>query len=227
MCRALIFLILTAILPTISNAQDAAFGAWYQYFGNQGFGGRWNWHNEFQYRNYNLAGDLEQLLFRTGIGYNLTEKNNNVLLGYAYVYGEPYISGTDEKTISREHRIYQQYLTRQHFGRFFLSHRYRFEERFINGDFRFRFRYGLFLHLPLNQPTLDKGAIYLSLGNEIFLHTPSPFFDRDRLYGAIGYALSKDLRIEAGYMIQFLETSQRGQLQLGIYNNTPFRKPAE
>ena len=35
-------------------------------------------------RDARIIGDLEQLVLRTGIGYNLTENNNNVLLGFAY-----------------------------------------------------------------------------------------------------------------------------------------------
>ncbi|HEY3386809.1 MAG TPA: DUF2490 domain-containing protein, partial [Saprospiraceae bacterium] len=59
-----------SIISSLS-AQESNSGAWYMYFGNQAFHQRWNWHNELQYRNYNLVGDLEQIVLRTGIGYNL------------------------------------------------------------------------------------------------------------------------------------------------------------
>ena len=116
--RFLLFL----LIPVSMHAQESAVGNWMMYFGNQKLSDRWNWHNEIQYRNYNFAGDLEQLLLRTGIGYNLSANNNNLLLGYAYIHGEPYIAGTDEKTNVNEHRIFQQFISRQQFGRFYLQH---------------------------------------------------------------------------------------------------------
>ncbi len=54
--------------------------------------------NEVQYRNFNFIGDTEQVLIRTGLGYNLTENNNNILLGAAFIYSEPYLANSDTKT---------------------------------------------------------------------------------------------------------------------------------
>jgi hypothetical protein len=56
-----------------------------------------NIHNELQYRNYNAKGDLGELLFRTRIGYNLSDNNNNILLGYGYILSENYVGETDKK----------------------------------------------------------------------------------------------------------------------------------
>jgi hypothetical protein len=216
---------LLLLLPFQAAAQESASGNWLMYFGNQKINDRWNWHNEIQYRNYNFAGDLEQLLLRTGIGYNLSANNNNLLLGYAYIHSEPYITGTDEKSNVNEHRIFQQLITRQQFGRVYLQHRYRIEERFIEDDFKMRFRYFLGLNLPLNKKEMVSKAIYLSLYNEIFLQPKSPVFDRDRIYGAIGYVFSKNIRVEAGWMTQLLEKSHRGQFQIALFNNMPLYNP--
>jgi len=194
------------------------------YFGNQKINSKWNWWNEVQYRNYNLGGDLEQLLIRTGIGYNLTENNNNILLGYAYVNSKPYIAGTDEKTSTVENRIYQQYITRQNFGRVFIQHRYRLEERFLPKDFRMRFRYFLSLNIPIGKPTIAENTFYLSAYNELFVNFEKPVFDRDRVYAALGYSINKNFRLEAGLMYQIYETRNRPQFQLGFTNNLPLTK---
>src|SRR5210317_469232 len=114
MRKLLLALIIT--LPISSYSQESDLGNWLQYFGNMKMKNSWNWHNEVQYRNYNAIGDLEQLLIRTGIGYNLTENNNNVLLGYGYILSQNYIDGTDDKVDVNEHRIYQQFITRQKIG---------------------------------------------------------------------------------------------------------------
>lgn len=219
--------ILTLILISIATmvqAQESNTGNWIMYFGNQKISDRWNWHNEIQYRSYNFIGDLDQLLLRTGIGYNLTENNNNILLGYAFIHSKPYINGTDEKGDTYENRIYQQYLTKQNFGRFYLQHRYRFEQRFINDDFKLRLRYLFNLSAPINKPKMTENAVYLYFTNEIFLQPSSPVFDRDRIGGGIGYMINANLKFETGYLIQLYEKSSRGQFQLAFYNNLPIHQ---
>lgn len=203
-------------------AQKSDLGAWYMYFGNNKISKKLNWHNEVQYRNFDGIGDLEQLLIRTGIGYDLTENNNNVLLGYGFILSQPYVNGDKKENI--EHRIFQQYITKQKFGRFNLQHRYRLEERFLEDDFRMRFRYMLGLNIPITQKEMLPKTLYASVYNEIFLHFNSPVFDRNRVYGALGYVINKNMRIEAGYMNQIQENRNRGQIQIGFYNNIPFTK---
>ncbi|WBX97798.1 DUF2490 domain-containing protein [Chryseobacterium gambrini] len=207
---------------TFSQAQKSDLGAWYMYFGNNKISKKLNFHNEIQYRNFDGIGDLEQLLIRTGIGYDLTENNNNVLLGYGFILSQPYVKG--EKTENIEHRIFQQYITRQKFGRFNIQHRYRLEERFLEEDFRMRFRYFLGFNIPINNREMLPKTIYASAYNEIFLHFDSPVFDRNRVYGALGYVINKNMRIEVGYMNQIQENRNRGQIQIGFYNNIPFTK---
>jgi len=144
-----ILLIVFTFSNFFAQAQDSDIGNWIIYFGNKKIDSKWNWHHEVQYRNYNAVGDLEQLLLRTGIGYNLSENNNNFLVGYGFINSQNYISA-DEKTGIDEHRIYQQFITNQAFGKFKIQHRYRFEQRFIESDFKVRFRYFLALKYLLN-----------------------------------------------------------------------------
>ncbi len=202
-------------------SQPSDVGNWFIYFGNQAINSKWNWHNEVQYRNFNFVGDTNQLLVRTGIGYNLSENNNNLLLGYGFINTHRYIANTDDKVSSNEHRVFQQFITRQNFGRFFLQHRYRIEERFLPNEFQLRFRYFLGLNVPINKKTVEKNTVYLSAYNELFVNAESPLFDRNRLYGALGFVISKSFKIEAGFMAQTLENSNRNQFQIVIFNNLP------
>ncbi|MXS71848.1 DUF2490 domain-containing protein [Flavobacteriaceae bacterium W22] len=215
-------LVLMCALGVTAIAQNSDLGAWYMYFGNNKISEKFNFHNEIQYRNFDAGADLEQLLIRTGIGYDLTENNNNILLGYGFILSQPYIRG--EKSENIEHRIFQQYITRQKFGRFFVQHRYRLEERFLQDDFRMRFRYFLGLNIPINNKEMLPKTWYASAYNEIFLHFDNPVFDRNRVYGAVGFVINKNMRIEAGYMNQIQENRNRGQIQIGFYNNIPFTK---
>jgi len=219
-----LFLIVFLLLG-INNSlysQKSDIGNWFIYFGNQKINQNWNWHNEIQYRNYDFIGDTNQLLLRTGLGYNLTENNNNVLLGYAFVNTHKYIPNSDQKQESNEHRIFQQFITKQNFGRFYFLHRYRLEERFLPDDFQVRLRYFLSASIPLNKKTLDKNAIYFSTYNEIFVNTEKPLFDRNRIYAALGFVINKNFKVEAGIMSQILEQSNRNQFQIVIFNNLPF-----
>lgn len=222
--RSIFQLLVCMLLTACTQAQSSRTGNWMMYLGNQPLGKGWNLWNEAQYRNYNAVGDLEQLLLRTGIGKNLSEGNNNVLLGYAYILSEPYIMGTGRKYTTREHRIFQQFIMRQSFGRIYLQHRYRLEQRFLEAGFRSRFRYFLGINLPLNKSRMEAGACYLSAYDEFFLHLDRPVFDRARVYGAVGWVLRKDLRLELGLMTQIQESRSRLQLQLALFNARPFGK---
>lgn len=213
--------ILTFLFSSIfqTKAQDSDFGNWWIYVGNKQIDEKWNWHHELQHRNYNFIGDLEQLLVRTGIGYNFTPNNNNILLGYAFVQSENYTGIEDQKKAVTEHRIYQQFTTRQTFGRFNLQHRYRFEQRFIEEDFKMRLRYFLAFNIPLNQKEMNEKTAYLSAYNEFFMNTESDFFDRNRIFAGLGYKINSNLRFEVGYMNQILNSFSRDQLNIMAFVN--------
>jgi hypothetical protein len=166
-------------------------------------------------------GDTEQLLIRTGLGYNLSENNNNIHIGYAYIYNEPYLLDTDQKQNFNEHRVYQQFITRQRFTRFNLIHRYRFEQRFFANDFRLRLRYFLSINMALNHNTMTDKTLYFSLYNEIFIQTKgSDLIDRNRFFTGIGYRWSSKLRLEIGSMNQLLSNqSSRNQLNVVCFFN--------
>ncbi len=219
------FLLLIGLWLHINTmAQDPAFGNWIIYQGNQAFGKGWNFWNEAQYRNVNFIGDAQQYLIRTGIGYNLTENNNNVLLGYAFVHNAEYHGDVIDQNASTEHRIYQQFLTKQTFPHISFQHRYRLEERFIPDNYKWRFRYQLGLNIPVT--TFTSGdVVYVSVYDEVFLQPiGNAVFDRNRLYGAMGYKFTPNLKCEFGYMIQTLSNTSRGQLQMSFINTIPFKK---
>ncbi|WP_242092532.1 DUF2490 domain-containing protein [Aestuariivivens sediminicola] len=200
------------------QGQNSDLGNWLIYFGNKKLNDSWNIHNEVQYRNYDAVGDLEQLLLRTGLGYSFNNNKSNVLLGYGYILSKNYINDTDKNSVN-EHRIFQQFISKQEVGIVKLNHRYRFEQRFVESDFRLRFRYFLGINVPLQNKESGKNPLYLSAYNEIFLNTKSSVFDRNRLYGGFGLKLSEAVKIELGYMNQFFETSGRDQINIITFVN--------
>lgn len=206
-----------------TNQDD--LGAWYMYFFNGNINNSWGVQGDIQYRNFNLGGDLEQLLLRTGIYYK--PKNTDILLtlGIANI-----TTGTiGESEISfNENRIYQEALLPQKVGIFHFNHRFRYEQRFIeNQNFRTRFRYNILLNIPLNKKKIEAQTIYLALYNELFINGERnigsnrtvPLFDRNRIYSGLGYQINPKVRIQIGYMNQSLETSGKNQLQFSLHHN--------
>jgi len=218
--KRIVGLLAFSVMVSFGFSQSSDLGNWWIYFGNKKINSKFNWHHEAQYRNYNILGDMEQLLLRTGIGYNLTENNNNLLVGYGFIRSENYVPFTDDKLVVNEHRIYQQFITKQRFGRVNIQHRYRFEQRWVEDqDFKLRFRYFLSLNVPLNNKEMVDNTVYLSAYNELFINHKSSVFDRNRLYGGLGYKLNKTLRFELGYMNQFFSSAGRDQMNVIAFVN--------
>ena len=210
------FLFLILFFPLVMTAQESEVGNWWSFIGNKKLNSKFDWHHELQHRNYNFIGDLEQLLLRTGIGYNLSDQNNNILVGYGFIRSEPYLEGLNEKTRIDEHRIYQQFIHKQALSRFALQHRIRFEQRFIESDFKIRFRYALAASIPLNAGG-SPSRFNLSTYNEIFLNTSDNAFDRNRIYAGIGYTFSAHLRSEVGLMNQSTSSTSRNQFVISTF----------
>lgn len=222
----LIFVFLSTA-GAMSQVNEDKTGAWYMYFWNTQFReSKFGLQGDVQYRNWNLMGDLEQLLLRGGFTYRPDATNVKFTLGYGHittgVYGE-----SDETSL--ESRIYQEALLPHNItNRIYLTHRFRYEQRWVEGqDFRTRYRYNLFLNIPLNQPNLNKNAVYLALYNELFINGEKEigdgrsveYFDRNRFYSALGYALQDNLRLQVGYMEQTLSSYNKGQLQVSLHHN--------
>lgn len=212
---------------SIAQINEDQVGAWYMYFWNTTIDeGPFGFQGDVQYRNWNLLGDLEQLLLRGGITYSPQNAQIKFTLGYGRISSGEF--GEGDNTVS-ENRIYQEALLPHQVGeRFYLTHRFRYEQRWVeNQDFRTRYRYNLFLNLPFNQNDLSPGAIYLALYNELFINGQREtgggrdveLFDRNRFYSAIGYSMKNGLRTQLGYMIQTTDNWAKGQLQVSLHHN--------
>ncbi|MBL4710567.1 MAG: DUF2490 domain-containing protein [Flavobacteriales bacterium] len=219
---------LSFILPKIGNAQinEDELGAWYMYFFNTTFKeSSWGVQGDIQYRNWNIAGDLEQLLLRGGITYKPKNADIKLTLGYGNVTTGSFGS---ENSTTTESRIYQEALFPVKFGnRFYTNHRFRFEQRFVEShDFRTRYRYNLFLNIALNKVAMEENTIYLALYNEVFINGQRnigndksvEIFDRNRFYAALGYIVKKGLKIQLGIMNQTTDNWSKNQLQLSLHH---------
>ena len=216
--------------PLLAQVDESQTGAWYMYFFNSRFNeGPWGIQGDYQYRHWDLLGDMEQLLLRTGVTYTPEGTNVTLTLGYANITTGEF--GESRATFG-ENRIYQEALIHQKIGqRLFLVHRFRSEQRWVDQqNFRSRYRYNIFANIPFNQHDLSKGAVYLALYNEIFINGQRSigdgrrvdYFDRNRSYIALGYSLTDTFRFQFGWMEQTTEFWQKGQLQIGFFQNFSF-----
>ena len=224
MKRAILLVGLMGLINNAVIAQSNNSGTWLVYFGNQKINDQWNIQSDFQYRDYQFFGQRNQFLARAGLGYNLKPQNHNLLLGYAYVATDTY-DELDENTSTKiENRIYQQYLYKNKIGSNSLMHRFRLEERFFPNEFGLRGRYFISFQKPLWNAKNNKNNTYLSAYNELFIDIKGAQFDRNRFYAGLGFGINDYVRVETGYMIQAQKNITRGQLQLILYNNLPFKK---
>jgi len=229
--RKIILLLILMNLSVHSRAQTTDFdqsqlGAWYMYFLSVGIKqGPFGFQGDFQFRNWNLLGDLEQLLLRGGFTYTPKGTQIKFTLGYASITTGTFGDGTKK---THENRIYQEALLPQKVGgRTYLTHRFRFEQRWVEGqDFRTRVRYAIFMNIALNQKALIKGTFYYAFYDELFINGQRDIgggrevqvFDRNRFYNAIGYCILANLRIQGGYMYQSTDNWGKGQLQISLHH---------
>ena len=205
-----------------SNSQEDT-GNWIMYFGTNKISDKLSIHSELQYRNHTISPtNIEQLLLRTGLNYHI-KPHASATIGYAHIGNHTYESNRKSPEVE-EHRIWQQFLTTNKIGRIKFEHRYRIEERFIEKDFKTRFRYRIMLFYPLNRKLLESGTIYLGVYDELFINGGKTFFDRNRLYGGIGYKYSQNIEFQIGLLRQEVQTSVKTFLQFGMILNTDFKK---
>ena len=91
--------------------------------------------------------------------------------------------------------------------------------RFIETAKKLRFRYFLGLGLPLNNKKIIDKTLYLSGYTEFFFNTEDDIFDRNRLYGGLGYKFSSTVKVELGYMNQFFNSGSRDQINIIAFVN--------
>ncbi len=229
--------VILALLPSLLGPASASAqgdpvdgsqtGAWYMYFwGKRLDDSKWGFQGDVQFRNWEVLGDLEQLLLRGGVTFTPASNDVTFTLGYANITSGAF--GASDET-SGENRMFQQMVLPQQIGsRFRLRHRSRYEQRWVEGqDVRTRFRYALFVDVPLTNEALVPNTTYLAFYNEIFINRERDIgdgrtvehFDRNRLYGALGYVPWAGIRVQFGYMRQTTNSVTKGQFQLSLHQS--------
>lgn len=214
------FIILLVPAGLLSQQNDV--GNWLMYFGANRVSDQFSIHTEVQYRNHTLAPvNTEQLLLRAGINYHFSDQAF-ASAGYAYIGSHVYDSDQSHPE-SEEHRVWQQLIINNYLARVKFEHRYRLEQRWTSTAYANRFRYRLMLFVPLNKPKIEKGTVFLGLYDEIFINGKANYFDRNRLYGAVGYQFNKAIGLQLGFLNQRVNAAGKYYLQASITVNPDLR----
>ena len=210
------------LLPVSIIAQQDKTGNWLMYFGTNKLSDKFSLHTEVQYRNHTLTpNNTEQLLLRTGLNYHFSNKAF-VTAGYAYI--PSYVFESEQKAPeTEEHRIWQQFILTNKINKIKFEHRYRIEQRWVNRTYKNRFRYRLMLFIPLNKSKIEEKTWFLGFYDEVFVNAEKTFFDRNRLYGALGYQVTKNTAFQLGMMHQQVSNFGKWYLQIALIFNTDLR----
>ncbi|MCE7073753.1 DUF2490 domain-containing protein [Dyadobacter sp. CY327] len=168
---------------------------------------KWDLFLDAQVRSVYKFKDINTLLLRSAINYNLNG-NSSFALGYASKNDwEQEDNGT---RFHPEHRVYQQYLFKTEFGRLQFTGRARYEQRYIRSEDEFLFsqrsRAFVACQIPVFAKKDFKKGTYLNFQDEIFLNVfhknrvNNSFFDQNRILGSLGYRWSDKIDTEVGYM---------------------------
>ena len=215
-------------LTTLSYGQidEDQNGAWYMYLFKTNINeSNWGIQGDLQHRNWNVGGDLEQLLLRGGVTYSPDKSDVLLTLGGGRITTGQF--GESDNTTS-EYRVYQEVLYSVKLSsRIHSNHRFRYEQRWVEGQsMRTRFRYNLFINIPLNEKEMIQGTFYLALYNELFVNGEREIgpeevvelFDRNRTYVAAGYVIKSGLKIQVGAMKQTTDNWAKNQLQISTHH---------
>lgn len=190
------------------------YNGWYMYFGNHKLTNRFGIHTEYQWRRANWIRNWQQSLLRVGVDYKLTE-GAVFTLGYGHIVTWPYGEQPVPEKFT-EHRLWQTLTLTHRVERFFLNHRFRPEQRWLEGHafnengwvYRNRIRYRFMINYPLTNKEMRPNTVFASVYDEIFIQFGPNFgrnyLDQNRLYGALGYQFSANGNVQLGYMQQYI-----------------------
>src|SRR4051812_9321007 len=175
--QAICLLALVSISPDLMS-QTNVLGSWDVANAEYYLNNKWNLWGEVQTRSQKLTDDFYYHELKGGVNFK-PNKNLAVLLGTGQ-YGT-YSNGGNFKSpvLSHEFRIWEQLTLVNNIGRVKIEHRYRIEQRWVNDNYRNRFRYRLNPIIPINKPAVEKGTLFATIYDEIFLTNRAQYFERN------------------------------------------------
>lgn len=243
--------VVTAVVTRPAGGQSAPYRAtsdngatWLAYTGVHPLreGSPWRLHVEGQLRQSPGVVRPQGRLFRTALLHTLGASATTGA-GYAFFRSYPYGGFSDEAPVSDEHRAYEQLDLRHTAGVLRFTHRYRLEQRWqeqiardaageerrtgwrYTNRFRYQFR------TTVQRRPNNVAQPYLAAYNELFVsfgeNVTGNVFDQNRAFAGAGYRWGDALRVEAGYLNQYVlrgngrEVERNHTLFVGFASDAP------
>lgn len=212
---ARVLALLSCFGPLALNAQPwntvQQGASWYGAFVDQALSERSALWFDAQWRRMGAVAEPQQLLIRPGVQFTLAP-GVRVGGGYAYIATAPYGEAPIAQPL-REHRVWQQLALSHRAGALTVSHRYRFEQRWLQsvvGDdltpsqYQQRARYMVRAQGALPGVRVGDRAVLGFVWDELLMpigHADATLrVTQNRLGGGIGVPVNATQRVEIGYM---------------------------
>lgn len=163
-----------------------------------------------------LVGEMAQLYLRFGMTWRVDDDIELTGGAVTPLYFAPRVrvAQGDVARIVPQFRFWEQALMVQTIKRVRLYHQFRFEQRWRRDfareapfELTFRFRYKLAAYVPLNNTRMVEKTLFLVVYEEIFIQAGRTIlfdhFEDNRIGGALGWILNRNLQTEMGYMWTF------------------------
>ncbi|MBL4592483.1 MAG: DUF2490 domain-containing protein [Flavobacteriales bacterium] len=217
----LIFLLLIMTIRVWSQKRivDSSLNTWWSNTNKYSVNENWYFSSELHLRRANGLEDWQQFLFRPALNYKLNS-SIDLSLGYTYIRSCPY-GNQPIAIITPENNIWEQITLKHQSGKLKISHRYRFEQRFIGqtvydasglaptiegNKYAQRFRY----RLTLSRTISKNGKLFSKAFNELWINLDDKSvmptsLNQNWLYGGLGYKIIPNGSIQLGYMNQVVK----------------------
>lgn len=195
-----IFLLILQILILVSAQSQT--GSWNILNAKIDLSEKWNLFAEAQIRSLKFYDDFHYYELKGGATF-MFSKTFSASAGFGIF--DTYSAGGNFKSPMQndEFRSWLQISMQQYERRLKFEHRYRAEQRFTSKDYKNRFRYRLNAVYPLNKEKIEPKTFYINVSDELFFTDKAPYFERNRLFTALGYEFTESFTIQCGYMKQF------------------------
>ncbi|MEM2159446.1 MAG: DUF2490 domain-containing protein [Candidatus Nitrosotenuis sp.] len=204
-------LALSLFVSSVVLADDIIedFGTWNQLnFNYKPKDSNWLGYLELQGRMKNDSKDVNQLIARPAIGYQVTP---NLSLWGGYLFQATTYKGSTNHYWN-EHRVFEQATYKDKFGDLDFTSRTRFEQRnfdVADSGTALRVRQQFRVDYPLHI-----GGTYVAAYDEVFFNLNNEYnsatniktgFDQNRAWVGLGYKFNDHFKAETGYLNQYQE----------------------
>lgn len=202
----LILLMITPLFAVAETKEDGRFWININMMGHMP-AENWRWYAEVQPRWREEGSNFDQLLIRPAVLYDLN-KQTSVWLGYANVITDP-----ANRSSFEEHRVWQQLLHNfQPIGGLTIQSRTRLEQRFIENSNKTGHKIRQMIRLTA--PSGISPKLLWVAYDEYFLNLNDTDygaergFDQNRAFVGVNWTLDQQLKLEVGYLNQYINGSQ-------------------